>query len=285
MMPITSTTPPKRQGEASCEGFTLVELLLVIAIFAVLLAIILPIGARILAMVRGLQCQSNLRNIHRGFCLYVRDAGGAYPPMRSAGRNGPLLERIARKEGLTVSEASMAGGYHWSLILWPYHRDMNLYVCPNDPNADRVPALSPEEVKPGSPFLDAPPESYGLNTLLFRSAPALRGLAGASWGLRPGDYMSPMTFTTEVDQRKKIPQLGRRVLMFCGTAGFTVGHQSNEAWRDAGRAERFEWHPVPGAKAFEDADGSGSYYLFFDGRAEYRRDFPSRYEWALDLDK
>jgi hypothetical protein len=73
-----------------------------------------------------------------------------------------------------------------------------------------------------------------------------------------------------------------RILMVCGTSGFTVGHPANVAWRDTGLAQRYEWHPWSGPEAFASATGYGTVYLFFDGRAEYRLDEPTRWEWALD---
>ena len=218
--------------------------------------------------------------------MYYDNHGRAFPPMQATGRNDELLERMAGEAGLTLSDAPHAGGYHWSIILWPYHQDLRLYVCPSDPDGDRRGEPGGGDPRPGSPFVDAPPESYALNTLLFRSMPKLRQRAGASWGLKTDEFRSPLTFTTLNDQRRTIPRLDSRIVMFCGASGFPVGHQSNVVWRDAGLGPsnlRSEWHPWPGPEPFEDAEGFGSYYLFFSGVAEYREAFPSRFEWALDL--
>jgi hypothetical protein len=239
-------------------------------------------GRWAVAKARGLHCQNNLRELGKCARQYWADHGNVWPPMWALGRNG-MVQTMADQGHLTLSESRHAGGYHWSIILWPYHRDLDLYVCPCDPRRDLRGDVTGQGLKAGSPFVDAPPESYGLNTMLFRSQPKLRRLAGASWGLKAGEFQSPMTFTTRNDQRRAIGQLDRRILMFCGTAGCTVGHQSNTAWRDSGLAERYEWHPWPGPSAFEDGEAFGSYYLFFSGAAEYREAFPSRREWALDL--
>lgn len=267
------------------RAFTLVELLLVVAILAVLLALVLPAASAALGRARGLHCLNNLRAIDRCWRQYVIDNGDTFPPMQATGRNDTLIQQMADEAGLTPSDAPHAGGYHWSLLLWPYHRDLRLYVCPEDPKADLRGDLG-DGLAPASPFVDAPPESYALNTLLFRSMPKLRSQAGASWGLAAGEYQSPLVFTTRNDQRRTLGDLDGRILMFCGAAGFTVGHQSNVVWRDSGLSaanRRYEWHPQAGSGPFEDAPGYGSYYLFASGAVEYRDAFPSRHEWALDL--
>lgn len=263
------------------HGFTLIEMLLVFAVITVLAAIVVPLAARVLAMARGVHCQNNLRELGKCLRLYYDDHGGVFPPMQAAGGNEELLEQMADEAGLTVSGGRLAGGYHWSIILWPYHRDLRLYTCPSDPDRDRR-----TDARLGSPFADAPPESYSLNTLLFRSMPKLRERAGASWGLRAGQFQSPLVFTTLNDQRRTIPRLDSRILLCCGSSGFPVGHASNVVWRDSGQGpdnRRSEWHPWPGPEPFEDGEGFGSYYLFFSGAAEYREQFPTRFEWALDL--
>ena len=242
-------------------AFTLVELLLVVAILAVLLALLFPVASAALGRARGLHCLNNLRTIDRCWRQYLGDNGGTFPPMQASGRNETLILQMAEQAGLTPSEAPHAGGYHWSLILWPYHQDLRTYICPEDPKADRRGDLG-DGLAPGSPFLDAPPESYALNTLLFRSMPKLRAQAGASWGLTAGEFQSPLVFTTRNDQRRAINDLDGRILMFCGAAGFTVGHQSNVLWRDSGLSptnQRYEWHPQAGPAAIEDAPGFGSY--------------------------
>lgn len=272
--------PVRRRG-----AFTLVEMLIVIAIVACLAAMLLPEFRRAWAQQLTVQCHLNLRTIGISAKQYLRDHGQTWPPLRSMGRNAGLLGEIATAEGLTESGARHAGGYHWSLILWPYHRDLRVYTCPADPWAERRGDLEEQggEARPGSPLADAPPESYGLNTMLFRMPAPLREHAGADWGEVARQFQSDTTFTTLNDQRRIIPQLDHRVLMVCGTRGFTVGHQSNVAWRTRGLAERYEWHPWAGPGAFEDAAGFGTNVLFFDGHAEYREDFPSRFEWALEL--
>jgi prepilin-type N-terminal cleavage/methylation domain-containing protein len=267
------------------RAFTLMELLIVVGIIATLLALLLPTAAGVMGRLKAMRCQKRLTTLHTCLRQYLADNGDTFPPMRSMGRNDALIQQMADEAGLTPSDAKNAGGHHWSLFLWPYHRDLDNYVCPDDPRADLRGDLG-DGLAMASPFTDAPPESYALNTLLFRYMPKTRQLAGASWGLKSGEYQTELMFTTRNDQLRTIPSLDSRILMCCGAAGFTVGNEWNVVWRDTGLTptnHRYEWHPYAGPGAFEDAEGYGSNYLFVSGAVEYRENFPSRFEWVLDL--
>ena len=64
---------------SSRKGFTLIELMIVIAIIAILAAILVPnfIRARAQGQVTG--CKSNLKNIGTALEMYSTDAGGRFP--------------------------------------------------------------------------------------------------------------------------------------------------------------------------------------------------------------
>jgi len=66
------------------KGFTLIELMIVIAIIAILAAILVPNFLRARAQGQFTQCQSNCKNIGTALEMYSTDHSGHYPEGSSA---------------------------------------------------------------------------------------------------------------------------------------------------------------------------------------------------------
>jgi len=289
-IPSYKSGVPRNAALNRRRGFTLVELLLVIAIVVILIALLVPAVAYALGLARLVVCQNNLRNIAVGYRQYMTDSGGLWPPMLINEPPQVLLARIKDDTGLSATDAAQGpnlsrAGPHWSIVLWPYIRMLDVYTCPADPKnglrGDDV--LSPQQ-RSLAVFHDAPPESYGLNVILFRYSDAMRRRAGCTWGTRgDSDYRDVTSYTSAGDQRRQFPALESRILFFCGTSGQTVGSQYNTAFRSDGLVERWDWHPRRASAAFADEPGSGSNYLFVGGHIEYRDELPGRWEWGYDL--
>ena len=84
MLRLTQSRPEK-------SGFSLVEVLLVIAIIAVLLSILFPVTRAAINSSRNTGCVSNLRALHLAFNSYATDNNDCFPPYRSEGTPWPLL--------------------------------------------------------------------------------------------------------------------------------------------------------------------------------------------------
>src|SRR5437879_3570211 len=72
----TGTAPPRTP---TLPGFTLLELLCVIAIIAILASMLLPALRGAEARARRIQCVGNLRQTGLAFHLFAHDHNGAFP--------------------------------------------------------------------------------------------------------------------------------------------------------------------------------------------------------------
>jgi len=120
-------------SEGRAGGFTLVELLVVIAMIAVLAAILLAVFPRVRGMARRGQCVAHLRQLVQAARMYAQDHDRRLVPARARGAPAP------------------SRGYTWCVLLQPYIRNEDILICPNDPDP-----------KP-SQQSTCLPHSYGIN--------------------------------------------------------------------------------------------------------------------------
>lgn len=118
------------------NGFTLVELLVVLAVLAVLAGILFPVLARARASARTTVCVSNLRQLGAAFALYAQDYDERLPDfhtdLASAASAADLPywhDRFCR--GLSLAPGEMS----FVMLLEPYARSPEVAFCPAD--ADR----------------------------------------------------------------------------------------------------------------------------------------------------
>ena len=85
--PVAQETTADRSSGRKISGFTLVELLVVIAIIAILAALILPIGKRMMESSNASKCVSNLRQLYSPANQWSADNDGWMLPTFPSGRN------------------------------------------------------------------------------------------------------------------------------------------------------------------------------------------------------
>ncbi|MCX6345743.1 MAG: prepilin-type N-terminal cleavage/methylation domain-containing protein, partial [Armatimonadetes bacterium] len=101
------------------RGFTIIELLSVIAIIAILASILFPVFARVRERARKSGCASNLRQISVSLNLYAQEHGGRFPK-KNNDFNG----------------------------LYPYVKNTDVFFCPSDSAKDLAYQPIPGPYKP-----------------------------------------------------------------------------------------------------------------------------------------
>ncbi len=146
-----------RQG-----GFTLTELLVVVAIIGIIAAIVLPVFFSVRGRGQQTACLSNIRQISAALTLYTQDHDSTYPLVSS-------------------------GSGDWDHAVFPYVRSAEAFHCPACP----VPP-SFDQVVPGIPIMYA--KGYALNAEIY-DASTNRQSAGAE---KPVPYPASTVALCEV---------------------------------------------------------------------------------------
>src|SRR5215469_13174167 len=76
-------------------GFTLVELLIVIAVIAILMALLLPVISSAMLRAKDIKCRNNLKQLGLALVMYTTDSHGSFMPYQQSGRNlwmGTLMD-------------------------------------------------------------------------------------------------------------------------------------------------------------------------------------------------
>lgn len=117
--------------EQSKRGFTLTELLVFIAIIAILASILLPVFATVRERARASSCMNNLKQISTATIEYTQDYDELlYPHRINSGSNtNPLI--TAANGNLITSPAT--DKTFWISILQPYLKSYGVFSCPSNP--------------------------------------------------------------------------------------------------------------------------------------------------------
>ena len=112
-----------RRIEMTQRGFAFTELLVVLAVLAVLAAVLLPVFARAREKAREGVCTSNLRQIGIGMSMYAADNSQLLPPYDTDAQE----ETVSGKQKLLPAQS-----LELLACLHPYVRTNAVWHCPDD---------------------------------------------------------------------------------------------------------------------------------------------------------
>jgi prepilin-type N-terminal cleavage/methylation domain-containing protein/prepilin-type processing-associated H-X9-DG protein len=129
-----------RAGRHRLHGFSLAELLVVLAVIAVLAAILLPVLAQARASARRSVCLGNLRQIGQAYLLYTQDWDEQLAPWCIPGPPPPLVSSVFPFVTWPARDASAGPAIVWTEYLQSYLRSTAVL---RDPDLTRTAAIPP----------------------------------------------------------------------------------------------------------------------------------------------
>jgi len=126
------------------RAFSLIELMVVIAVIAILVAILLPGLGRSKSQAVGISCLNNLRQLQACFAMYVHDNDDILPPnnfVYNVNNGQPITKNRSWCPGNTRIDNTTSNIENG--LLFPYNRSAAIYHCP----ADLSTIETPEGVK------------------------------------------------------------------------------------------------------------------------------------------
>ncbi len=187
------------------RAFTLTELLIVLAIIAILAAILFPVFSRVRENARRSACQSNLKQIGLGLVQYAQDYDGINPP-RFIGTDAAQADKNPR---------------NWRVLLYPYAKSAAVFQCPSNPKSDES-ATDLTAAAAGTPDIHV---SYSCN---YNSGTGLGVFADYDGEDRTGDgsfefpaQMIAVAETTSTRPDIDMDDIALFGQLYAGHAGFT----------------------------------------------------------------
>ena len=223
------------------EGFTLVELLSVIAIIAILAALLFPALNRASARANTTRCLSNIRQWGAAATLYLSDNDGYYPPQGNAPESGQMasIYTNAWYNVLPPYVGCEVMSNLYARKAMPRPGDKSLFICPAAP-----PTPAPQPTDKSTYYC-----SYAYNLWVVADN---RGCKNKDDESGFGTYL----------RYSQIPDPSRFVLFAENPTG--IGENSNPGYRYAWTHPKYMAFPVQG-DAFRHSGAAN--ICFADGHA------------------
>lgn len=106
------------------RGFSLIELLVVVAIIAILAGILFPVFLSAREHARQSKCLSNLKQLNTALRQYTDDNNG-YLPLMSVYHFPGMPNWCGTLQTFGITRVEQGS-------LWPYTRSREIYICPSD---------------------------------------------------------------------------------------------------------------------------------------------------------
>ena len=121
---LSRTSLSTRRNPRNSSGFTLLELLVVVAIIALLSAILFPVFSRVRENARRATCQSNLKQLGLAITQYTQDYDETFPMVNT---NFWCDDSVA----LPACPAGSPAMITMQTNLTPYVKDSQIWKCPD----------------------------------------------------------------------------------------------------------------------------------------------------------
>ena len=228
------------------RAFTLVELLVVVAVIAILAALLLPVLSAVQERARQTSCLNNLRQLQAGWCLYVSENNDSLP--LNACQVSIYSPVWSTTNSWVAGDVTVSADL--SLIrmgtIYPYVNSTEIYHCPSDrsvvdgTNTPRIRSYSMDWYLNGETdpqYISMYPASYfvGLVTKgksILNPSKVFVFLDESQWTINDGDFG---VYRAPIQQWEDVPSDRHSQ---GANLTFADGHCENWTWRASKQMQR-----------------------------------------------